>query len=163
VRKRRKVTVKVPAGVDTGTRLRLNREGEAGARGGPPGDLFVVMRVRPHPKFKRQGSELLVDVPISFPKAALGGKTRIELLDGEEVEVAIAAGTQSGTVQRIKGKGITKLGSVYKGDLLVTLNVETPRRLSAKEKEAIKELAELMGETVEADKGFLGKVRDALK
>ncbi len=163
VRRRRKVTVKVPAGVDMGTRLRLSGEGEAGVRGGPPGDLFVMLRVRPHTRFKRSGADLLAEVNVSFPKAALGGKVELELYDGEIVAVNIPAGTQSGTVQRIKGKGITKLGSVYKGDLLVTVKVDTPRKLSAKEKEAIRKLAEAMGETVDEDKGFFEKVKDVLK
>lgn len=163
VRRRRKVSVKVPPGVDTGTRLRLSGEGEAGVRGGGPGDLFVVLRVRPHARFKRNGTDLLVEAPISFPKAALGGRVAVELYDGEKVEISIPAGTQSGTVQRIKGKGITRLGSVYRGDLLVTIKVETPRKLSAKEKEAVRQLAEAMGEQVDDDKGFFEKVKDALR
>ncbi len=163
VRRRRKVTVKVPAGVDTGTRLRLSGEGEAGVRGGPPGDLFVMLRVRPHARFRRNGTDLLAEVSVSFPKAALGGKVELELYDGEKVVVTIPAGTQSGTVQRVKGKGITKLGSVYRGDLLVTIKIETPRKLSAREKDAIRKLAEAMGETVDEDKGFFDKVKDVLK
>lgn len=163
VRKRRKVTVRVPAGVDTGTRLRLSGEGEAGLRGGPPGDLFVVLRVRPHATFKRNGSDLLVDLHISFPKAALGGKAQVKVLEDEVVEVTIQPGTQSGAVQRIKGKGITKLGSVYKGDLVLTIIVDTPKKLGNKERELLKQLAEAMGESVDDDKGFLGRVRDALR
>jgi len=163
VRKRRKVTVRIPAGVDTGTRLRLSGEGEAGLRSGPPGDLFVILRVRPHSVFKRKGSELLLDVHISFPKAALGGKVEIKSVNDEIVEVTIAAGTQSGAVQRIKGKGITKLGTTARGDLVLTIIVDTPKRLGNKERELLKQLAQAMGETVEEDKGFLGKVRDALR
>jgi len=164
VRKRRKVKVKIPPGVDTGTRLRLSGEGEAGQRGGPPGDLFVVLHVRAHPLFKRQGSDLLVDLHVSFPKAALGGRTQVKIIEDELVEVSIAAGTQSGTVQRIKGKGLTKLGSVYKGDLVVTIIVDTPKKLSHKERELFKQLSEAMGESVDDhDKGILGRVRDALR
>lgn len=163
VRKRRKVTVKVPAGVDTGTRLRLSGEGEAGFRGGPPGDLFVVLRVRPHATFKRNGSDLLVDLHISFPKAALGGKAQVRVIEDEIVDVAIPPGTQSGAVQRVKGKGLTKLGSVYKGDLVLTIIVDTPKKLGNKERELLKQLAEAMGESVDDDKGFLGRMRDALR
>jgi len=163
VRKRRKVTVRVPAGVDTGTRLRMSAEGEAGARGGPPGDLFVVLRVRPHPVFRRNGADLLVDLHISFPKAALGGKAEVNLVDNETIEIEISPGTQSGTVQRIKGKGITKLGSVYRGDVVVTVIVDTPKKLGAKERDLLKQLALAMGEQLDEDKGFLGRVRDALR
>lgn len=163
VRKRRKVKVRIPAGVDTGTRLRLSGEGEAGQKGGGPGDLFVVLRVRPHPVFKRNGAELLLDVHISYPKASLGGKAEVKVINDEVVEINIPAGTQSGTVQRVRGKGIAKLGTTAKGDLVVTLIVDTPKRLSAKERELLRELAQAMGETVDDDKSFIGKVRDALR
>jgi molecular chaperone DnaJ len=122
-----------------------------------------MLRVRPHARFRRNGTDLLAEVSVSFPKAALGGKVELELYDGEKVVVTIPAGTQSGTVQRVKGKGITKLGSVYRGDLLVTIKIETPRKLSAREKDAIRKLAEAMGETVDEDKGFFDKVKDVLK
>jgi molecular chaperone DnaJ len=163
VRKRRKVTVRVPAGVDTGTRLRMSGEGEAGLRGGPAGDLFVVMRVKPHPVFKRSGADLLVDLHISFPKAALGGKAKVTLIEDETVELDISPGTQSGAVQRIKGKGIAKLGSVYKGDVIVTVIVDTPKKLGAKERDLLKQLAQALGEDLDDDKGFFGRVRDALR
>lgn len=163
VRKRRKVTVRVPAGVDTGTRLRMSGEGEVGLRGGPAGDLFVVMRVKPHPVFKRSGADLLVDLHISFPKAALGGKAKVTLIEDETVELDISSGTQSGAVQRIKGKGIAKLGSVYKGDVIVTVIVDTPKKLGAKERDLLKQLAQALGEDLDDDKGFFGRVRDALR
>jgi len=163
VRKRRKVNVRVPAGVDTGTRLRMSGEGEAGLRGGPPGDLFVVMRVRPHAVFKRSGADLLLDLHISFPKAALGGRAQMKLIEDETVELDISPGTQSGTVQRIKGKGIAKLGSVYKGDVVVTVIVDTPKKLGADERKLLKQLAEAMGEHLDDDKGFFGRVRDVLR
>ncbi|MBS3951212.1 MAG: molecular chaperone DnaJ [Peptococcaceae bacterium] len=163
VRKRRKVTVRIPAGVDTGTRLRLTGEGEAGNRGGSPGDLFVVLRVRSHPTFKRNGSELLLNLHVSFPKATLGGKTEVKIINDEVVEVAIPAGTQSGAVQRIKGKGIAKLGTTARGDLVLTIIVDTPKKLSARERDLLKQLAQAMGEAVDEDKNFLGKVRDALR
>jgi len=162
IRKRRKVAVKIPPGVDTGTRLRLSSEGEAGQRGGPPGDLFVLLRVRSHPVFKRQGADLLLDVHISFPKAALGGKAQVKIIGDELADVAIAPGTQSGAIQRLKNKGLTKLGSVYKGDLVLTIVVDIPKKLSHKEKDLLKQLAEAMGEVVD-DKGILGRVRDALR
>ncbi|MBT9176702.1 MAG: Chaperone protein DnaJ [Firmicutes bacterium] len=163
VRRRRKVTVRVPAGVDTGTRLRMSGEGEAGPRGGPPGDLFVVMRVRPHAVFRRNGADLLLDLHISFPKAALGGKARVQLIEDETVDLDISPGIQSGTVQRIKGKGIAKLGSVYRGDVVVTVIVDTPKKLGAKERELLKQLALALGEHLDDDKGFFGRVRDVLR
>ncbi|MBT9155205.1 MAG: Chaperone protein DnaJ [Firmicutes bacterium] len=163
VRRRRKVTVRVPAGVDTGTRLRMSGEGEAGLRGGPPGDLFVVMRVRPHAVFRRNGADLLLDLHISFPRAALGGKAQVQLIEEETVNLDISPGTQSGTVQRIKGKGIAKLGSVYRGDVVVTVIVDTPKKLGAKERELLKQLALALGEHLDDDKGFFGRVRDVLR
>ncbi len=122
----------------------------------------MVLHVRAHPTFRRQGADLLVELRISFPKAALGGKAQVKVIEDEVVEVTVATGTQSGTVLRIKGKGLTKLGSVYKGDLVVTLIVETPKKLSPKERDLMKQLAEAMGEGVD-DKGILGRVRDVLR
>lgn len=160
VRRTRKVTIKVPAGVNEGTRLRLSGEGEAGQRGGPPGDLFVFIRVRPHRRYVREGQDLICEETVSFPKAALGGIIKVDTLDGDKQDLAVPAGTQSGTVLRVKGRGVPRLGGTHRGDLLVRTVVETPKRLSSKQRELFKALAESMGEEVNEDKGFLGKVRD---
>lgn len=160
VRRNRKVTIKVPAGVNDGTRLRLSGEGEAGQRGGPPGDLFVFIRVRPHRRYVREGQDLVCEESISFPRAALGGVIKVDTLDGDKQELTIPAGTQSGTVLRVKGRGVPRIGGTHRGDLLVRTVVETPKRLSSKQRELFRALAENMGEEVSEDKGFLGKVRD---
>lgn len=160
VRRSRKVTIKVPAGVGDGTRLRLTGEGEAGLRGGPPGDLFVFIRVRPHRRYLREGQDLICEETISVPRAALGGTVQVETLDGDKQDLHVPAGTQSGTVLRIKGRGVPRLGGTHRGDLLVRVSVEIPKRLSAKQRDLLKALAETMGEEVSEDKGFLGKMRD---
>ncbi len=159
VRRLRRVKVKVPAGVNDGTRLRLSGEGEGGLRGGPPGDLYVYMRVRPHPEFKRDGLNLLREATISFPQAALGGEIRVKTLDNKNVTLTIPEGTQSGTVLRIRGHGVPRLGSTQRGDLLVRVIVETPRKLTAKQRELLVALAETMGDSVNTEsKGILGKI-----
>ncbi|MDP3059127.1 MAG: DnaJ C-terminal domain-containing protein, partial [bacterium] len=111
----------------------------------------------------RHGADLLASMHISFPKATLGGKAKIELPGGESVEVIIQAGSQSGVTQRVKGKGMHKPGSVYRGDLVITLVVDTPKKLSTKEKELIRELALAMGEVVDEDKSFINKMKDVLR
>lgn len=160
VRRSRKVTIKVPAGVNEGTRLRLVGEGEIGHRGGPPGDLFVFIRVRLHRRFIREGLDLICEETVSFPKAALGGIASVETLDGDKQDLSIPAGTQSGTVLRIKGRGVPRLGGTHRGDLLVRTIVETPKRLNNKQKELLRAMALSMGEEVAGDKGILGKMRD---
>ena len=159
VRRLRRVTVKVPAGVNDGTRLRLSGEGEGGLRGGPPGDLFVYMRVRPHREFKRDGLNLIREATISFPQAALGGEISVKTLDDKNVTLTIPEGTQNGTILRIRGHGVPRLGSTQRGDLLVRVIVETPKRLSAKQRELLVALAETMGDNVNTEsKGILGKI-----
>lgn len=160
VRRNRRVTIKVPAGVNDGSLLRLAGEGEAGQRGGPPGDLYVFIRIRPHRRFIREGLDLICNETISFPKAALGGTIKVETLDGDVQDLTVPAGTQTGTVLRIKGRGVPRLGGSHRGDLLVRTTVETPRKLSTKQRELLRALAESMGEEVAEEKGFLGKVRD---
>lgn len=159
VRRTRRVKVKVPGGVNDGTRLRLSGEGEGGLRGGPPGDLFVYMRVRPHREFVREGLNLIREEKISFPQAALGGDIRVQTLDGKNVTLTVPEGTQSGTILRIRGHGVPRLGSTQRGDLLIRVIVETPKRLSAKQRELLVALAETMGDNVNAEnKGILGKI-----
>ncbi len=144
-RSARKISVKVPAGVETGSRLKLAGEGEAGLHGGPHGDLYVVIQVRPHPVFTRADEDLLCEVPIPFMTAALGGEVEVPTLTGA-VNMKIPAGTQSGRVFRLRGKGFPNLRGLGTGDQLVTVKVETPVRLTAKQTALLKEFAGLTGE-----------------
>ncbi|MEW6516949.1 MAG: molecular chaperone DnaJ [candidate division FCPU426 bacterium] len=141
----RKISVKVPAGVETGSRLKLAGEGEAGLHGGPHGDLYVVIQVRPHPLFSRADEDLLCEVPIPFAAATLGGEVEVPTLAGT-VSMKIPAGTQSGKVFRLRGKGFPNLRGLGTGDQLVTVKVETPMRLGAKQAALLKEFAALTGD-----------------
>lgn len=137
------LSVKVPAGVDSGDRIRLAGEGEPGENGGPPGDLYVQIAVRDHPIFKRDGSHLRCDIPISVPTATLGGELEVPTLDGR-VTLRVPAGTQSGRVFRIRGKGVQPVRGGSQGDLLCQVKVETPVNLTARQKELLEELAETL-------------------
>ncbi|RJS88834.1 molecular chaperone DnaJ [Candidatus Bathyarchaeota archaeon] len=137
-----KIRVSIPPGVEDGSYLILRGEGEDGERGGPPGDLYIRVRVRPHPHLVRQGLDLLHEAEIDFPLAALGGKIRVPTLDGE-AELEIPAGTQSGTILRLRGKGIRAGGRT--GDELVRITVRVPKRLTRRQRELIKELARELG------------------
>jgi molecular chaperone DnaJ len=137
-----KITLKIPAGVDTASRLRSAGNGEAGFRGGPPGDLYVVLHVRPHEIFQRDGDDLLCEVPISFVQAALGTEIEVPSLDGKS-SIRIPAGTQPGAMFRLKGKGIKNIQGYGHGDLHVRINVEVPTHLSAAQKAKLQEFAEL--------------------
>ncbi len=161
VRRRRKIEVKIPAGVDTGYRLRVPGEGEAGQRGGSPGDLYIFLTVRPDPVFKRQGDDVYLEQPISFIQAALGGTLEIPTLDGSTAEIRIPEGTQTGTVFRLRGKGIPRLHGHGRGDQMVRVTVQVPTKLNVAQREALHKLAEAMGEKIPEDKGFFDKVRDA--
>jgi len=162
VQKSHRVEVNIPAGADTGLGLRMPGYGEIGERGGPPGDLFVVMRVRPDARFRRQDDELITDVKISATQAALGTDIDVPTLDGVET-VKIPEGTQHGDTIRVKGKGVRHLRASGRGDLHVVIAVTVPKKLSAKERELLHELAALRGEKVTpGDKGFLNKMKDAL-
>jgi molecular chaperone DnaJ len=154
------ITVTVPPGVDDGTRLRLNGEGQAGISGGPPGDLYVVIAVKPDERFERNGADLHCAVPVSFPQAALGAEIEVETLEGK-AKLKIPAGTQSGKVLRMRGKGVSSLRSSGRGDQLVHVYVEVPTRLSARQRELLEELAEESGGlAAPASRGFLEKLRD---
>lgn len=141
VRKIRTLSVKVPAGVDTGDRIRLSREGEPGRNGGPPGDLYVDIVVQPHPIFSREGQDLSCEVPISFATAALGGTVEVPTLDGH-VSLKIPPETQSGKVFRLKGKGVRSVRAPGYGDLFCRVQVETPVNLTAEQKEALRRFDE---------------------
>ena len=136
VRKTRTLSVKVPAGVDDGDRIRLSGEGEAGRNGGPSGDLYVEVRVKPHKIFEREGSNLACEVPVSFAAATLGGDVELPTLNGN-VSLKIPAGTQSGKVFRLRGKGVTTVRDPREGDLFATVAVETPVNLTAEQKEIL--------------------------
>ncbi|HHF98552.1 MAG TPA: molecular chaperone DnaJ [Candidatus Aerophobetes bacterium] len=142
VRKTRKIVVRVPPGVDDGTILRLRGEGEAGIEGGERGDLFVKIKVRPHPVFSREGDDVVVEVPISFALAALGGEISVPTIDGK-VKLKIPAGTQSGKIFRLRGKGIPHLNLPGRGDQFVRVIVETPVNLTSEQKQLLKRFDEL--------------------
>ena len=145
VQKSKTLQIKIPAGVDNGDRIRLSGEGEAGDRGGPSGDLYVQMRVKPHPMFERDGNNLRCSVPVSITTAALGGEREVPTLDSR-VTLKIPPGTQTGRSFRIRGKGAPSVRGGGVGDLLCRVEVETPVNLSKRQKELLKEFAETLGE-----------------
>lgn len=162
VRRTRRLSVKIPAGVDTGSRLRMAGEGEGGRRGGSPGDLYIVIRVRPHKFFERDGDDVILDQPISFVQAALGAEIEVPTLDGP-VKLKIPEGTQTGTTFRLRGKGIPHLRGYGRGDQHVKVYVAVPRRLGEKQRQLLREFAKLGGDEVsEEDRTFFKKMRDAL-
>ncbi|HVN85300.1 MAG TPA: molecular chaperone DnaJ [Candidatus Binatia bacterium] len=154
------LSVKIPAGVDSGSRLKLRGEGEAGGNGGSPGDLYVVLTVGEHPLFSRQENDIVCEVPISFTQAALGAEIDVPTLDGK-MKMKLAAGTQSGSVFRLKGKGVPDVRGYGRGDELVRVTIETPRKLNAKQRELLEEFARISGEELQPlTKGFLDKVKE---
>jgi molecular chaperone DnaJ len=154
------LTVKIPPGVDTGTRVRLPGEGEPGDSGGPAGDLYVVVQVKDHPIFVREEYEVLCEVPVSFTQAALGAQIEVPTLDGK-VKMKIPPGTQSGKVFRLKHKGIPHLHGSGRGDQHVRVLVETPTELNAKQRELLEAFAEACGEDVSpATRNFFQKVKE---
>ncbi len=159
VKKSRTITVKVPPGVETSTRLRLTGEGELGTGGGPPGDLYVVIEVRPHPIFEREGQDIYCQVPVTFPEAALGTEIDVPTLEGL-VKMKVSSGTQSGTVLTLKGKGVPYLNGHGRGNEHVIVKVETPTKLSKRQKDILKDFAlESGGETHPEREGFFEKVK----
>jgi molecular chaperone DnaJ len=141
VRKTRTLSVKVPPGVDDGDRIRLSGEGEAGRNGGPPGDLYVEIRIKPHKLFERDGANLSCEVPVSFATATLGGEVELPTLDGH-VSLKVPAGTQSGKVFRLRSKGVTTVRDPRQGDLFAQVVVETPVHLTAEQKEILEQFEE---------------------
>jgi molecular chaperone DnaJ len=159
-RRKREIKIRIPAGVEDGTRMRVAGEGEAGAHNGPRGDLYVFLSVRPHDFFGREGEDLTCEVPITFPQAALGAKVRVPTLDGTE-EIEVARGTQSGTVFRLPGRGFANLRGYGKGDELVRVVVETPKRLSKRQEELLRELAACdETDVAERRRSFLDKLKE---
>jgi molecular chaperone DnaJ len=160
LRKLHTLNVKIPPGVDTGSRLKLRGEGEAAPAGGAPGDLYVVIQVEPHPIFVRDNLDILCDIPISFTQAALGSEIDVPTLNGK-VKMKIPAGTQSGKLFRMKGKGIIDVQGYRQGDQHVRVTVETPTHLTPRQKELLKEFAAASGEEVSPmAKGFLEKMKE---
>src|SRR3954471_10665223 len=150
--------VKIPAGVETGSRLRIAGEGEAGTQGGPAGDLYVVIHVKEHDLFERQGNNLYASIPVTFAQAALGAETNVQTLDGQET-LKVPAGTQTGTVFRLKGHGMPVLGGRGRGDLFVSVTVVTPTTLTRDQRKLLEQLSEVETTDLE-DKGLMDKVRD---
>lgn len=158
--KERKLAVKIPAGVEDGTRIRLSGEGDSGLRGGPPGDLYLFLSVKPHALFERDGPDLYCRAPAPMCKAALGGEMEIPTIDGERAKVTIPPGAQTGRRFRIKGKGMTHLRAKERGDLHVELLVETPVNLTAKQKKLLEEFAKDCGEEAHPQtQGFFAQVK----
>ncbi len=157
--KTKKIQLKIPPGVDNGTRLRSSGNGEAGIRGGAPGDLYVVLHVREHEVFERDGDDLLCEVPVSFVQAALGSELKVPTLQGQ-CTIKIPAGTQSGTMFRLRGKGIKNVQGYGYGDLHVKVSVEVPTRLNAEQIAKLKEFGELCGDDVNPiASGFFEKAK----
>lgn len=157
----RRLTVKVPPGVDNEQQIRLTGEGESGPRGGPAGNLYVVLNVKAHATFTRDGADVHMELPINFPQAALGDQVEVPTIDGQE-RLTIPPGTQSGKVFRIREKGVPRLRSMGRGDQYVTVVVRTPSHLSARERELYEELSHLAHQNDGHEKGFFHKVKDSL-
>ncbi len=157
---RSRIKLKIPAGIEDGSRLRSSRNGEAGIRGGPPGDLYVVIHVKEHEVFEREEDNLFAEVPISYTMAALGGEVTVPTLEGK-ASLKIPAGTQGGTVFKLRGKGVPTLSSSQRGDLLVRVLVEVPSKLNSEQRKKLEEFAELCGEeNTPIHKGFFEKAKD---
>lgn len=159
-RRQRTIKASIPAGIDNGQTISLRGQGNAGRNGGPAGDLHITVTVRPHEIFRREGNSVLCDAPITFVQAALGAEMEIPTIDGK-VKYTIPEGTQSGTVFRLRGKGIPNLNGKGRGDQFVTVYVETPRNLNAEQREALKKFGETLGESNygEERRGFFKKFK----
>jgi molecular chaperone DnaJ len=151
------IHLKIPAGVDTGSRLRVSHEGEMGHYGGPRGDLYIYINVEEHPFFKRDGHDLYCEVPISFSQAALGSEIEVPTIDGTS-KIKVSAGTPSGRLFHLKGKGIPRLGAHGKGDQMVRVYVEVPKNLTPRQKELLEEFAQISGD--EVNKSFKERIKN---
>jgi molecular chaperone DnaJ len=161
LRQEKTLSVKIPAGIDNGQRIRVSGEGEAGYRGSTPGDLYLAIKVAPSKDFERDGFTLLKELPISFTQATLGAKPIVRTLDGD-IELKIPSGTQSGTMFRVKDKGVPNINNPkHRGELIITVRVIIPKKLSKKEKDLLKELAEENGEVVQVDHSFWDTIKDS--
>jgi molecular chaperone DnaJ len=160
VRKEKSLMANIPPGVEEGTRIRLTSEGEAGFRGGPDGDLYIFLSVRPHAFFQRDGGNLICKIPIPFTVASLGGSIEAPTIDGGKVKVAVPEGTQSGHQFRLRGKGMTTLRGGGRGDMHIQVIVETPVNLNKKQKDILREFEKSGGHTSPQSEGFFGKVKE---
>jgi molecular chaperone DnaJ len=163
VQQARSLSVKIPAGVDNETQIRLSGEGAPGGDGGPPGNLYVVLNIRKHEHFQRRGDDILLDLEINVAQAALGDEVVIPLVDGEE-KIAIPPGTQSGKVFRLRGRGVPHLRRSGRGDQLVIVQVAIPKTLTADQERLFKELARTLGKEIipQRERGILSQLKDAL-
>lgn len=165
IRKEKTLRVKIPPGVENGRRIRLGGEGEAGVRSGPSGDLYVLLAIKPHKLFRREGADLFCRVPIPMTTAAMGGDIEVPTIEGSRTKVKIPEGTQSGQQLRLKGKGMTVLRSQARGDMYIEIFVETPVNLSRKQMDLLKELDKTMGgsgggKNSPESSGFLNKAKE---
>jgi molecular chaperone DnaJ len=160
-RKQRKLVVKIPAGVESGSQMRLSGEGEAGTNGGGPGNLYVSIHVQEHPVFRREGDDLIYELPLNFAQAALGDEIEVPALEGK-VSLKIPAGTQSGKVFQLRDKGVPHLRGGGRGDELVRVRVITPTTLNREQRKLMEQLSASLGQAVapQEDKGFLGRIRE---
>jgi molecular chaperone DnaJ len=159
VQKERALNVNIPAGVETGTRIRLAGEGEAGLRGGPAGDLYIFIEVKEHPIFQRDGVNLFCRVPVSMTQAALGGEVEVPTIDGGRVRVKVPPGSQTGKQLRLRGKGMPALRGGGTGDMVIELAVETPVNLTQRQKELLREFERLSEENNPEGSSFFSKVK----
>lgn len=160
VTEERSLSVNIPAGIEDGTRIRLSGEGEAGLRGGPPGDLYIFLSVKPHQFFQREGADLYCTVPISMTTAALGGKFEISTMDGTKSRVSVAEGTQQAREMRLRGKGMPVLRSSQFGDLYIRIAIETPQNLSKRQRELLTEFQALSSnENSPESSGFFSRMK----
>jgi molecular chaperone DnaJ len=160
MRREKSLLVNIPAGVEEGTRIRLAGEGEAGFRGGPDGDLYIFLSIRPHTFFQRDGANLLCRVPIPFTAAVLGGSIEVPTIDGGKVKVTIPEGTQSGHQFRLKSKGMSQMRVAGRGDMFIQVGVETPVNLSKKQKELLRDFDKSGGHVSPESEGFFSKVKE---
>jgi molecular chaperone DnaJ len=161
VMRERTLSVTIPIGVEDGTRIRLAGEGEAGVRGGPPGDLYIFLSIKPHEFFQRDGADLFCRVPIAMTTAALGGQIEVPTIDGGRSRVKIPEGTESGKQFRLKTKGMPVLRSKQQGDLYIQVEVETPKNLSSKQRELLKSFEDASSSnTSPASTGFFARVKE---
>jgi molecular chaperone DnaJ len=156
-----RLTVNIPAGVDDGSRIRIGANGEGGSHGGPPGDLYVYLRIAPHKLFRREGRDTFVDVPVSFPSAALGDTIDVPSLHGD-VEVTLPPGTQSGSRLRLRGFGMPSVRGSQHGDHHVTVHILVPTKMNRRQKEALEEYAQAGGDAID-DRSFFERVKDAFR
>ncbi len=161
VTEERKLSVNIPSGIEDGTRIRLGGEGEAGVRGGPPGDLYIFLSIRPHEFFQRDGADIFCRVPISLTTAALGGEFNVPQIDGGKTRVKVPEGSQTGKQFRLKGKGMPVLRTSKVGDMYIQIVVETPSNLTRRQRELLEEFEKgSSAETHPESAGFFSRVRD---